>query len=269
MSSSTSEKAETMRIVTSAGEFDVFVQIRKTSDDWLVCVHGWGGSKDCFQEVFERSEFVSMSICTVDLLGFGDSDRPRNFSYSLGEQAKVLEQIVRLLKPRRVFLVGHSMGGGVALLAAPMLGDVLAKFVSVEGCVGLPNGSTSGVIANLPCWMAVGLALPTLRFLASCAPSAKVRRVGSWLRHADGRAFYRSAQSLQSYIHSDKLLNMLAALPSKTYICGDKSGRWQSVAPHLREKNIEVKVVPRAGHVIMLDNPDDFYQMLAETIIER
>lgn len=54
----------------------------------------------------------------IDLPGFGESDRPRRFSYDFAGFASVVEEVLDRLGVARAQVVGHSLGGGVALTLA-------------------------------------------------------------------------------------------------------------------------------------------------------
>jgi pimeloyl-ACP methyl ester carboxylesterase len=108
--------------VDYAGE-QIFVATRqrRTSDDFILFVHGLGCSKESFANAFDAAELRDFSICTYDLIGFGDSDKSHRFSYDLQAQADILIQVVRNIHAKRLHVVAHSMGGAVGLLAAPHL----------------------------------------------------------------------------------------------------------------------------------------------------
>jgi pimeloyl-ACP methyl ester carboxylesterase len=90
-------------------------------------VHGLGG----FAESWHRTLVTlapSSRVIALDLPGFGQSTRP-NRAYTIGFFAEVVEEFLELLEIERVRLVGHSLGGGVALafaLARPGLVERLA-----------------------------------------------------------------------------------------------------------------------------------------------
>jgi pimeloyl-ACP methyl ester carboxylesterase len=52
----------------------------------------------------------------VDLIGFGDSPAPENWPYTIDAQAEVLFDFIINKNFSEVILVGHSYGGGVALM---------------------------------------------------------------------------------------------------------------------------------------------------------
>ena len=55
-------------------------------------------------------------IHQVDLIGFGDSPAPDNWPYTVDAQAEVLFDFIKKKNLTEVILVGHSYGGGVALM---------------------------------------------------------------------------------------------------------------------------------------------------------
>jgi pimeloyl-ACP methyl ester carboxylesterase len=79
-------------------------------------VHGLGG----FAESWHRTLVglaPSSRVVAIDLPGFGQSTKP-NRAYTIGFFAQVVEEFLELLEIERVRLVGHSLGGGVALAFA-------------------------------------------------------------------------------------------------------------------------------------------------------
>jgi pimeloyl-ACP methyl ester carboxylesterase len=57
-------------------------------------------------------------VILVDLKGFGQSDKPFDERYSAYDQAELLAQLIEEKDLRDLTLVGHSFGGGIALLLA-------------------------------------------------------------------------------------------------------------------------------------------------------
>ena len=83
----------------------------------VVLVHGWNGSTFSFRYVI--SELARQyRVIAIDLLGFGYSARPANGDYSLSAQAKLVSVVMDRLGVERATLLGHSMGGAVAMRVA-------------------------------------------------------------------------------------------------------------------------------------------------------
>lgn len=59
----------------------------------------------------------------VDLLGYGFSDRPMNFAYTVEDHAQTIVALTDHLSLSALNLFGHSMGGAVAIAAARVLGE--------------------------------------------------------------------------------------------------------------------------------------------------
>jgi pimeloyl-ACP methyl ester carboxylesterase len=90
--------------------------------DTFVLVHGYGGSSFSWRHWLPALA-ARGHVVLVDLKGFGDSPRPDDGRYAPGDQAELLYRCILQRDLRRVTLVGHSLGGGVALLAALRLLD--------------------------------------------------------------------------------------------------------------------------------------------------
>lgn len=80
---------------------------------------------------------VSNYYCVaVDLLGHCDSDKPRAGDYSIPAQAKRVLALADALGINQVTLVGHSMGGQIAMcLAAQIDPKRVIRLVNVAGVV--------------------------------------------------------------------------------------------------------------------------------------
>jgi pimeloyl-ACP methyl ester carboxylesterase len=80
----------------------------------LLFLHGLGGSGYEFRRI-ARSLAVNHRVITLDLRGFGRSDKPFDQSYSALDQAAHVKDFIRRRGLSRITLAGHSFGGGVAL----------------------------------------------------------------------------------------------------------------------------------------------------------
>lgn len=80
----------------------------------VILVHGLGSDHTQWLETIEdlSREF---RVIAYDLLGHGDSDRQRWSDHSMESMAEDLEDVMTLAGDRKVVVVGHSMGGMIAL----------------------------------------------------------------------------------------------------------------------------------------------------------
>lgn len=83
----------------------------------FVLLHGYGGSLFSWREWVPALARRGRTVL-VDLKGFGASPKPDDDAYAPGDQADLVHGIIRDMDLADITLMGHSLGGGVALLAA-------------------------------------------------------------------------------------------------------------------------------------------------------
>lgn len=82
----------------------------------LVFLHYFGGSSRAWSEVIKL--LASERTCVApDLSGFGDSDAPMN-NYTVSDYADDISALVTTMDIKSYVLIGHSMGGKIALSLA-------------------------------------------------------------------------------------------------------------------------------------------------------
>ncbi len=79
----------------------------------LLLIHGMAGALDTWRSVVEPLS-RNATVLAVDLPGHGSSS-PAGGDYSLGSLAAFLRDVLTALGHERVTLVGHSLGGGIAM----------------------------------------------------------------------------------------------------------------------------------------------------------
>ncbi|HEY5816371.1 MAG TPA: alpha/beta hydrolase [Solirubrobacterales bacterium] len=79
----------------------------------VVLIHGMLNSSRHWQAVAERLA-VSYRVVAPDLIGHGDAATPRG-DYSLGAHAASIRDLLTTIGIERATIVGHSLGGGVAM----------------------------------------------------------------------------------------------------------------------------------------------------------
>lgn len=85
--------------------------------DPVLLIHGFGASSYSWRHVIEPLA-QQYRVITLDLKGFGDSPKPRDDAYSVYEQARLVRNFILENKLKRLHIVGHSYGGGVALVTS-------------------------------------------------------------------------------------------------------------------------------------------------------
>ena len=81
----------------------------------LVLIHGFGASIESWFDVHPALA-AKWQVVRLDLLGHGFTDKPESGDYSPQGYARLATRFIEKLGLKRVVLVGHSMGGAIALL---------------------------------------------------------------------------------------------------------------------------------------------------------
>ena len=79
----------------------------------VVLVHGLGGRAEDWRNLTPWLTQAGFRVYMPDLLGFGRSEKPVDFSYSVPDQAEVVVGFMDALGLKQVDLAGWSMGGGI------------------------------------------------------------------------------------------------------------------------------------------------------------
>jgi pimeloyl-ACP methyl ester carboxylesterase len=114
----------------------------------LLLLHGIGNSAQTWAGVIDQLA-ASHTVLAPDLLGHGSSDKPRG-DYSIAGYANGMRDLLSVLDIEQATVVGHSLGGGIALQFAYQFPERCARLVLV-GSGGLGPELTAGLrVATLP-----------------------------------------------------------------------------------------------------------------------
>ena len=84
----------------------------------VVLVHGLGGRAENWENLAPYLVKAGYLVYLPDLPGYGHSERPRNFSYSVQDEAAIVVGFLDALALKQVDLGGWSMGGWIVQLVA-------------------------------------------------------------------------------------------------------------------------------------------------------
>jgi pimeloyl-ACP methyl ester carboxylesterase len=101
-----------------------------SGDSKLVFIHGWCCDHTFFQPQFDHFRSTH-GVTTLDLRGCGESDRPKS-GYDMATFADDVAWLSEELALDRPVVVGHSMGGGIAIELAARYPTLPAAVVAVD-----------------------------------------------------------------------------------------------------------------------------------------
>src|ERR1700739_2748888 len=96
----------------------------------LLLIHGVGDNSTTWEAVHTKPA-QRFTVIAPDLLGHGESDKPRA-DYSLAAFANGMRDLLAVLGINRVTVVGHSLGGGVAMQFAHQYPHLVERIVLVS-----------------------------------------------------------------------------------------------------------------------------------------
>src|SRR3954449_5973454 len=160
----------------------------------VVLIHGVAGSAHTWGSVIEPLA-EKYTVIAPDLIGHGESAKPRG-DYSLGAFASGIRDLMQALAIERATIVGHSLGGGIAMQLAYQFPERCERLVLVS----------SGGLGREVNLILRAATLPGSELVIPLLASQRVLDAGSWLGRLVGRAGVRAGSDL------DELWRGLASL---------------------------------------------------------
>jgi pimeloyl-ACP methyl ester carboxylesterase len=252
----------------------------------VLLIHGITNSSATWEPVANRLS-AAHRVLAPDMPGHGDSQRHHG-DHSLGASASVLRDLLFALDIERATIVGHSLGGGVAMQFAYQFPESVERLVLVSSG-GLGREVNAAIrAATLPfAERVLGLGTSPPVKLAGRAVGSALGRVGlgpkgDTARMLEGvgslsdgerrQAFVRAARSVISprgqRVTANDRLYLTAEVPTLLVW-----GEHDRVIPadhgrtaHAAMPGSRLELFPDAGHFPQLDEPDRFADVLADFI---
>lgn len=208
----------------------------------------------------------------VDLLGYGLSDRPKDVSYSLQRHAETICELLDSLGLTGCQLVGHSMGGTIAVAVASERPDLVSDLVLAEA--GFPEGPqgfasfADGKTEDE--YLAWFTGFITER-LEDAKHENNVLRIHLGMAQAAAPwAVYRTSQALNAGALQPTLRErFLSARMPKAYFVGARTEleeEDEALRVDLEAAGGDWAVIPNAEHQMNFDNPQGFAEAIATRI---
>ena len=224
-------------------------------DPARVYVHGLGATSPAyFAATAVHPLLAGRRSLLIDLLGHGHSDRPDTFSYTLEAHADALARVLAEARVEAAEVIGHSMGGAVAIVLAARNPHLVSRLVLVDANLDplprVPAGPGSSGIASYP----------EEEFLAGGWAEVRERAGAHWwstMRLAGRTALHRSAVHLVTGTTPTMRELLLDLRIPRGFLYPEADGS-PAGTEALEAAGVRVLPVPDCGHNIMLDNPDAF-----------
>lgn len=260
----------------------------------IVFIHGWLLSRIYWRPLMHQLA-PDCTCVAYDLRGFGESDSRANVgaadcqneAYDLAAYARDLKELLETLQLSQVWLVGHSLGGSVALWAAHLFPERVRGVVCVNagGGIYIDRAFTKfrqagqNLVRWRPRWLEAMPALPWLftRLMVDRPLDYRwgKQRLADFLR-ADQAAALHSllASTTEAEVH--QLPRLVSQLAQPVYfIAGEQDMVMEpryvrhlaSFHPTFREGHQCVVGLERCGHFAMLEQTSAVAAQLRQWIL--
>jgi pimeloyl-ACP methyl ester carboxylesterase len=231
-------------------------------------------------------------VVALDHRGHGDSDRDPEGRYDHETMARDVAAVLESLGAKRVVIVGHSLGGRVAMRFAGLYPEAVAGLVIVDSAPELDARGTTRIRLDVqqqdPSFASLKDFEKILqRQYPATKPEILAKLATHWARRRpDGRfelkldpAFVRGRRGASeeelakwSAEEAKHLWGALEKLPCPALVVRGAASDVLSadVADKMADEvlpNGKLAVIARAGHSVMLDNPEDFEKALAAFVL--
>jgi pimeloyl-ACP methyl ester carboxylesterase len=250
----------------------------------IVLIHGMINSSRHWEEVAKRLA-GSYRVIAPDLIGHGDASTPRG-DYSLGAHAASIRDLLTTIGVERTTIVGHSLGGGVAmqffyqfpqrterlvLISSGGLGhDVspLLRGAALPGSAALLRLATRPQVVGA--LAAAGSRLRARGNSTGVYLQAVARALGPLQEPGSRRAFLQTLRSVidvqgQKVSARDRLY-LLGEMP--TLIAWGERDRTIPLSHGLEAQhsvpNCRFVTLPRAAHFPNLEDPEGLAELLGD-----
>ena len=281
MSTVTIRGAEHSYSLTQFPQDQTKPQTQTESPFTIAFVHGWLLSRAYWNPLIDQLQ-PHFPCLSYDLRGFGASEIGDRDEYSLDSYALDLQEILDQLGIDKVWLVGHSLGGSIALLSANLMGDRVLGVICLNAGGGIyikeefEKFRTAGqVLLKLrPQWLQ-NLPLIHAQFAKDSVlnpldlPWGKQRVIDFVsAKYAAARGTLLDS-TREEEVH--KLPQLVAKLPQPIYFVAGENDRIMepkyvrhlaSFHPSFNGHGENVFVLPNCGHMGMLEQTDLLHSLM-------
>ncbi len=124
--------AENSHFVEVDGATVHFQEFGETHNPTVLLIHGYTASTYVWRSVAPLLADENFHVVAVDLIGFGYSDKPSAFDYTIAAQARMIERLMNRLGIGKAIVIGNSYGGAIASTLALDYAERVEKLVLVD-----------------------------------------------------------------------------------------------------------------------------------------
>ena len=194
----------------------------------IVLLHGWGGTSLSMLGLANELS-TKFRVIVPDLWGFGGS-QPPNENSNIFNYASLTKDLLNALNLEKVVVVGHSLGGRIALILASTYHELVEKLVLIDSAGLKPKFSI------IKYWKIKRYKRVKQKVENGTMPAYKLQNYGS----ADYKELSEPLKSIFVRVVNQDLSNLLDKIETKTLILwGKKDKDTPRYMAKLLHKNIK------------------------------
>lgn len=240
----------------------------------LVMIHGLMGSIDYFSP---GARMAGVSVHTPDLIGYGSLADADARSITLDNQAASVIRYMEEQVGEPSWLLGHSVGGAIAMLVAAKAPNLVRGLISVEGNFTLNDAFWCRKIAALSdeAWRAEHQLMldDPAAWLQNSGITLSPQRI-AWandiLRNQPPSTIAAMARVVVKETGSPEFLQhahvVIANGTPLHLLAGERSAPGWDVPDWVKRASLSYVVQPDTGHMMMLEQPEAFSDIVRTMI---
>ncbi len=235
----------------------------------LVFIHGWTNNKTIWDaQVSHFSE--KYTVVTIDLAGHGASgDKRNNWTMSaFGDDAVA---VINKLKLKDVVLVGFSLGGPVVVETANQIPELVKGLIFVDILQDPDLQYSSEMIENMKGFYMNSITNPSKEGLAGVFFKRNIdesyNRVLNMLEGPSRVGWEEALSEYFRWIDKD-CITSIKTIEAPIVAINSNSQPTNVEAYNKYVPSFKVKIMEDVGHVVFWDAPDEFNNLLEESIQE-
>jgi len=241
--------------------------LRRGQKETVLYLHGLGCSKDDFIGATNIHELQAHTLIAFDFPGCGNSPYPEDITFGIDDLVEITHRVVSELDLADFVIIGHSMGGLVALLYAEKYPEHVKGFINVEGNLASEDCFFSRQVAGYGSTGFTNKVFEDFRQSLAQSQNKGVQEYARTLeRSASKKALFDYSCSLVDYCDNTNLIQKFTGLRIPNLFLFGSENCGLRYKPQLKDGGGKMVEIPNSGHFPGYDNPQAYYEVISNFV---
>ena len=236
--------------------------LRRGQKETILYLHGLGCSKSDFLDVADIESLHAHTLVAFDFPGHGNSGYVEKLD--MDDLVEITGLFIEKLNLQDIVLIGHSMGGLVALLFSETHAGRVKAFVNLEGNLKIEDCTFSKQATEVDFDSFSKVTFRNFKIVLQFSKKPGFKKCAETLmKYNPQKAMYDFSPSLVKYSGNGELIEKFASLKMpKCFIYGSENNGL-SYIPELKKKGIPVSEISNSNHFPQYDNPEEYHGVIS------